>query len=40
MFLASVRVRPRVLQERGYEFKFPTLEPALRHLLQRDSDSN
>ena len=32
-FLASVRVRPRVLQQHGYQFGFPDLEPALRHLL-------
>jgi len=31
--LASTRVRPAVLLETGYAFRFPTLEGALRHLL-------
>ncbi len=35
LLLASTRVRPEVLLESGYRFRFPTLEPALRHLLGR-----
>ena len=35
LLLASTRVVPDVLQEAGYEFRFPDLEPALRHLLGR-----
>jgi len=35
LLLASTRVVPDVLQESGYEFRFPDLEPALRHLLGR-----
>jgi NAD dependent epimerase/dehydratase family enzyme len=31
--LASARVMPKRLQAAGYEFKFPLLEAALRHLL-------
>jgi NAD dependent epimerase/dehydratase family enzyme len=31
--LASTRVRPAILEETGYTFRFPTLEEALRHLL-------
>jgi uncharacterized protein (TIGR01777 family) len=31
MFLASVRVRPKVLQEKGYVFRYSDLEPALRY---------
>jgi uncharacterized protein (TIGR01777 family) len=33
--LASVRVTPSRLLETGYSFRFPTLKPALQHLLQR-----
>ena len=33
LLLASTRVVPHVLQEKGYEFQHPDLEPALRHLL-------
>jgi uncharacterized protein (TIGR01777 family) len=33
LLLASTRVEPRVLREAGYAFRFPDLEPALRHLL-------
>lgn len=33
MLLSGVRVAPRKLQESGYEFRFPELEVALRHLL-------
>jgi uncharacterized protein len=35
LLLASARVVPRRLQETGYAFRFPTLEPALRHVLGR-----
>jgi NAD dependent epimerase/dehydratase family enzyme len=31
--LASQRVRPAVLEALDHRFRFPTLEPALRHLL-------
>lgn len=31
--LQSARVQPLVLQENGYDFRFPELEEALRHLL-------
>jgi len=33
LLLAGARVLPERLQETGYEFRFPELEPALRHLL-------
>jgi uncharacterized protein len=33
--LASQRMRPRRLLESGYRFQYPTLEPALRHELER-----
>lgn len=33
--LASQRMRPRRLLESGYRFRYPTLEPALRHELGR-----
>lgn len=33
MLLTGARVSPRRLLETGYRFRFPTLEPALRHLL-------
>ena len=35
LFLASTRVRPGVLQSRGFAFDFETLEPALRYLVGR-----
>jgi uncharacterized protein (TIGR01777 family) len=35
--LASTRAEPRRLAETGYAFRFPQLEPALRHLLGRDA---
>lgn len=35
--LASARVVPGVLQESGFQFKHPTLEPALGHLLHREN---
>src|SRR5262249_18082193 len=33
LLLSSTRVDPQRLQESGYEFRFPELEGALRHLL-------
>ncbi len=33
LLLASARALPERLQQTGYEFRFPHLEPALRHLL-------
>lgn len=33
LLLSSTRVAPRLLQHAGYDFRFPTLEAALRHLL-------
>ena len=33
LLLASTRVEPAKLQASGFEFKHPTLEGALRHLL-------
>ena len=33
LLLASTRVMPNRLSETGYQFLYPTLEPALRHLL-------
>ena len=35
LLLSGARVLPRRAQESGYEFQFPELEPALRHVLQR-----
>jgi uncharacterized protein (TIGR01777 family) len=35
MLLASTRVRPAALEQTGYRFRFPDLEPALRHVLGR-----
>ncbi len=34
--LQSARVRPVVLEENGYDFRFPELEEALRHLLGKN----
>jgi uncharacterized protein (TIGR01777 family) len=34
LLLASQRVEPKVLQDRGFTFQWPTLAPALRHLLE------
>ncbi len=34
LLLSSARVEPAQLLEKGYVFKFPQLEPALRHLLK------
>lgn len=36
LLLSSQRVEPSVLEDRGYKFRWPTLEPALRHLLAAD----
>lgn len=35
LLLSSQRVDPAVLEDKGFPFYWPTLEPALRHLLQR-----
>jgi len=35
MLFASIRVEPARLLETGYRFRFPELEPALRHILGR-----
>jgi NAD dependent epimerase/dehydratase family enzyme len=35
LLLASARVEPAKLKETEYEFRYPELEVALRHLLQR-----
>jgi uncharacterized protein (TIGR01777 family) len=35
LLLASVRVVPEALKASGYRFRYPDLEPALRHLLGR-----
>lgn len=35
LLLASVKVKPRRLQESGYQFLYPSIEPALRHVLNR-----
>ncbi len=40
LLLASQRVDPKELVESGYEFRFPTLEGALRHLLGRSADGD
>ncbi len=36
LLLASTRVEPQRLKESGYEFRFPELEGALRHVLGRE----
>lgn len=36
LLLSSQRVEPGVLEDRGYKFLWPTLEPALKHLLAAD----
>jgi NAD dependent epimerase/dehydratase family enzyme len=35
LLLGSTKTVPNRLQESGYEFAFPELEPAFRHLLGR-----
>jgi NAD dependent epimerase/dehydratase family enzyme len=35
LLLSSQRVEPGVLEDKGFLFSWPTLEPALRHLLIR-----
>ncbi len=35
MLFSSMRIRPARLLETGYQFRFPELEPALRHTLDR-----
>ena len=35
LFLASTRVKPSRLLESGFEYRFPQLEPALRHILEK-----
>ncbi|MFN8642411.1 MAG: TIGR01777 family oxidoreductase [Candidatus Binatia bacterium] len=37
LLLSSTRVEPQRLESAGFRFRFPTLEPALRHLLGRFS---
>jgi len=34
LLLGSQRVEPEILEDRGFPFYWPTLEPALRHLLE------
>jgi len=36
LLLSSQRVEPSVLEDKGFMFSWPTLEPALRHLLGAD----
>lgn len=36
LLLSSQRVEPSVLEDKGFLFNWPTLEPALRHLLAED----
>jgi NAD dependent epimerase/dehydratase family enzyme len=33
MLLGGARVEPHVLSTAGFEFEYPQLEPALRHVL-------
>lgn len=40
LLLASARVSPEKLLQSGYHFRFPTLEPALRHLLDRPASKS
>jgi uncharacterized protein (TIGR01777 family) len=35
LLLSSTRALPQTLEQAGYQFRYPELEPALRHLLQR-----
>ena len=34
LLLGSARVMPNRLSEAGYQFQYPSLEPALKHLLE------
>lgn len=36
LLLSSQRIEPKELSEASYAFKYPTLEPALRHVLSND----
>ncbi len=36
LLLSSQKVEPSVLEDRGFSFNWPTLEPALKHLLAAD----
>lgn len=36
LLLSSERVNPKKLEETGFVFAYPTLEPALQHLLEKD----
>lgn len=38
MLLSSQRVEPRLLLSSGFRFEFPTLEPAIRHVLDRPAN--
>jgi NAD dependent epimerase/dehydratase family enzyme len=35
LLLASAHVKPKRLHESGYQFRYPELEAALRHVLGR-----
>jgi NAD dependent epimerase/dehydratase family enzyme len=35
LLLASERVKPEVLEKTGYKFLYPSLVPALKHLLKK-----
>ena len=37
LLLASTRVEPRALRQTGYEFRYPRLESALRHVLGKEA---
>jgi NAD dependent epimerase/dehydratase family enzyme len=36
LLLSSQKVEPSILQDKGFLFSWPTLEPAFRHILARD----
>jgi uncharacterized protein len=36
LLLSSQKVEPSVMKTKAYQFKWPTLEPALRHVLRQD----
>lgn len=40
LLLGSARVMPNRLSESGYKFRFPTLEPALRHLIHPSRENH